>query len=105
MRNISNKIRFVAFLMVMLLSTINIGAYRVQFRLNGVNVCPAVNTTEEFVLPKSTQSGEVVTGWYTNSNVYYLAGEKYTPTADIILKADMEDADIPVLGISVKMIN
>ena len=95
MRNISNKIRFVAFLMVMLLSTINIWAYRVQFRLNGVNVCPAVNTTEEFVLPKSTQSGEVVTGWYTNSNVYYLAGEKYTPTADIILKADMEDADVP----------
>ena len=94
MTNNCNKIRLVALVMVMLLGAIDSWAYRVRFRLDGGTVWPDVNTTEEFELPKSTQSGKVVSGWYTGNNVYYIAGDKFKPTANIILYADLKDSDV-----------
>lgn len=97
MRNNSNKYRFVALLMVLLLGTINTWAYRVTFDVNGGSSCQQVNTTQEFTLPTSTKSGMYLTGWYdgdgNNANLIGYAGAKYKPTRDITLHADWADVE------------
>ena len=97
MRNNSNKYRFVAFLVVLLLGIINAWAYRVRFDVNGGSACADIYATGEITLPTSTKTNMYLTGWYdgdgNNANLIGYAKAKYTPTRDIELHADWADVE------------
>ncbi|MBO4483177.1 MAG: InlB B-repeat-containing protein [Prevotella sp.] len=112
MRNNSNTIRFVAFVVVLLLGTINTWAYRVRFDVNGGSACADMytNAAGEITLPTSTRSGMYLTGWYdgnlNNSNLIGYAGEKYIPTSDVTLHADWaNEVGTQTIGSQKKMVD
>ena len=93
MRIYCSKIRIVALVMVMLLTTVSTWAYRVRFDVNGGSACDDVNTTQEFKLPNTTKADNFLVGWFVGNTYIGKPGDVYKPTGNVILVADWAEIE------------
>lgn len=93
MRNNCSKIRIVALLMVMLLTTVNTWAYRVSFNVNGGSNCADVYTTGVFKLPNTTKADNFLVGWFDGDTYIGKPGDVYKPTKNVTLVADWAEIE------------
>ena len=94
MRNISNKIRFVAFMVVLLLGTIDTLAWNVAFNANGGTDCNTITgSPKEVILPKTTRANHFFVGWFNGNTYIGKPGDKYYPTRGVTLTADWAEIE------------